>query len=417
MRQKKLVSAAAGVLATLIVFGIAPMKAFAVDSSSLKSEISDLEQEAQEIKEAREALSQKQAETTEEQQDLIAQKIEIDQEIKLIHDEIDNINAQIKSYNQMISEKQKELDAAKVRQKDLNAHYQTRIRAMEEKGQISYWSVLFRSSSVSEFLGNMSMISEVARADQRMMEELKGAAEAIEVSQAELAAEKDALEGKKAALDESQAELDSRSAEATELLNEINYKARDMDEIFREYEAKENSLSDEIARKEQEYTETLKQEEEERRNQEEAEREEEESNDDSGAIDGSSSGWGYPLPYRARVTSPYGWRTHPITGNPTSFHTGVDLGADSGDPIYAVRSGYITTAEYSDVYGNYVIVNHGDGYSTLSAHMTHYVVSVGEYVEQGQVIGYVGSTGLSEGPHLHFTVYYNGSHVNPMDYI
>ncbi len=456
MKQKKLVSIVAGLLALLMILGlilsIIPTKAFAASSSSVKSEISDLEKEAEEIKEAKEALAQQQAENAEEQQNLVGRKMEIDQEIKLIHQEIDNINAQIKTYNQMISDKQKELDAAKVRQKDLNVHYQARIRAMEENGDVSYWAVLFRSSSFSEFLGNMSMISDIARADQRMMDELREAANAIEVAQNELTEEKASLEAQRTALDESQAELDARSAEATELLDELNYKARDMAGTFVEYEAKEDSLANEIAQKELEYTEALKKEEEERRKAEEEEkrREEEEKrkeeeekenaennnnetsgNDtesgDSGSGDSgnsgnegggssSSSGWAYPLPYQAPITCPYGWRTHPITGN-QSFHSGVDLGADSGTPIYAVRSGYVTTATYSDVYGNYVTVNHGDGYSSLSAHMTYYVVSSGEYVEQGQIIGYVGSTGWSTGPHLHLTIYYNGEHVNPMDYI
>ncbi len=424
MKQKKLISAVAGTLAILMIFGltlnIIPTNAVAADSSVLESEISDLEHEAQEIQKAKEALSEKQAETSREQQNLVDRKIEIDQEIKLIHDEIHNINERIQSYNQLISEKQKELDGARVRLRELNVHYRERIRAMEENGPVSYWAVLFRSSSFSEFLGNMSMVSEIARADQRMMEELKEAAETVETAQTELAEGKNALEAQRTALHESQAELDSRSEEATKLLTEINHKAHDMAETLSEYEAQAEGLSDELAQKEQEYTEALKEEEEERQKQEETEKEEKEnqgSGDDSGPIGGSASGWGYPLPYRARITSPYGWRVHPITGNPTSFHTGVDLGADSGDPIYAVRSGYITTAEYSEIYGYYVMVNHGDGFSTMSAHMTHYVVSVGEYVEQGQIIGYVGTTGLSDGPHLHFAVYYNGNHVNPMDYI
>lgn len=181
----------------------------------------------------------------------------------------------------------------------------------------------------------------------------------------------------------------------------------------------------EEARRQEE--ERRRQEEENRRQEEENRRQEEENNGgseeegggESGGSSGSSSsssGWLYPLPYRVAVTSAYGYRVHPVTGA-WSFHTGVDLGAAEGTPIYATRSGTVTTATYSDVYGNYVTINHGDGYSSLYGHMTHYVVSAGEYVSQGEVIGYVGSTGWSTGPHLHFTIYYNGSTVNPMDYI
>ena len=124
----------------------------------------------------------------------------------------------------------------------------------------------------------------------------------------------------------------------------------------------------------------------------------------------------YPLAYYGVVTSAYGYRVHPITGNYT-FHNGVDLAVSQGTPIYASRSGYVTTAEYNYAWGYYVTINHMDGFSTLYAHMTHFIVSPGQYVEQGQTIGYVGSTGYSTGPHLHFTIYYNGSTVNPMEYI
>ena len=216
---------------------------------------------------------------------------------------------------------------------------------------------------------------------------------------------------------------------------ELNADAAAMEALYGSYEDQEATLTDEIAQKEKEYTDALaaeeearrQQEEEQRRQEEEQNRQEEENNGNSGGSDSdgsgsgsggnaSSSGWQYPLPYRVTVTSAYGYRVHPVTGQ-WSFHTGVDLAAGAGTPIYATRSGTVTTATYSDVYGYYVTINHGDGYSSLYGHMTHYVVSAGETVSQGQVIGYVGSTGWSTGAHLHFTIYYNGSTVNPMDYI
>jgi murein DD-endopeptidase MepM/ murein hydrolase activator NlpD len=116
------------------------------------------------------------------------------------------------------------------------------------------------------------------------------------------------------------------------------------------------------------------------------------------------------------LASAYGWRTHPITGK-QSFHNGVDLANVTGTPIYAAKSGTVTVATYNGVYGYYVQINHGDGFSSLYGHMTHYIVSVGQSVSAGQVIGYMGSTGWSTGSHLHFTIYYNGNTVNPMNYI
>ena len=413
MNRRKAVSIMAGVLALILILtlllSILPASIFATSSSTLKQELEALKDEAAEIKQQRADLKKEQEANASDTLNVVEQKKEIDQQIKLIHDEIDNINAQIQAYNLMIAEKQKELDDAKTRQANLSEQYSTRIRAMEKNSHISYWSVLFQSTSFSDFLGNLQMMADIAQADQKMLAELEAVALEIQSAQAELADEKAGLDDQRAALSESQAELDEKSAEANRLLDQLNDDAERMRELQAEYEAKESEISSDIAAKEKEYTEALKKEEEAQKN--------------NGSSGGGSSGggggggsWGYPLPYRATVTSAYGWRTHPITGK-QSFHNGVDLAAGSGTAIYAVRSGTVTTATYSSVYGYYVTVNHGDGYSSLYAHMTDYVVSNGQYVEKGQLLGYVGSTGWSTGPHLHFTIYYNGSTVNPMDYI
>lgn len=413
MNRRKAVSIMAGVLALILILtlllSILPASIFAASSSTLKQELEALKDEAAEIKQQRADLKKEQEANASDTLNVVEQKKEIDQQIKLIHDEIDNINAQIQAYNLMIAEKQKELDDAKTRQANLSEQYSTRIRAMEKNSHISYWSVLFQSTSFSDFLGNLQMMADIAQADQKMLAELEAVALEIQSAQAELADEKAGLDDQRAALSESQAELDEKSAEANRLLDQLNDDAERMRELQAEYEAKESEISSDIAAKEKEYTEALKKEEEAQKN--------------NGSSGGGSSGggggggsWGYPLPYRATVTSAYGWRTHPITGK-QSFHNGVDLAAGSGTAIYAVRSGTVTTATYSSVYGYYVTVNHGDGYSSLYAHMTDYVVSNGQYVEKGQLLGYVGSTGWSTGPHLHFTIYYNGSTVNPMDYI
>ncbi len=445
MKRKKLVSAVAAGMAILLILALLlsliPATVFAASSSDIQEELNNLESQAQEIQRAKEELAQQQAANASDTRDVVSRKKDIDQEIKIIHDEIENLNAQIQNYNQLIVEKQKELDDAQTRQAELNQQYRVRIRTMEESGKISYWSVLFQANSFTDLLDTINKISEIAAHDQAMLAELDRVAQEIQTAQAELAQEKSNLDAQKTALAVSQAELDEKSAEANAILAELTADAAKLDSLYVSYEDKEAALTDEIAQKEQEYTAALAQEEEARRQEEERRRQEEEnrrqeeenrrqeeennggSEEEGGGESGgssgsssSSSGWLYPLPYRVAVTSAYGYRVHPVTGA-WSFHTGVDLGAGEGTPIYATRSGTVTTATYSDVYGNYVTINHGDGYSSLYGHMTHYVVSAGEYVSQGEVIGYVGSTGWSTGPHLHFTIYYNGSTVNPMDYI
>ncbi|HIR63774.1 MAG TPA: peptidoglycan DD-metalloendopeptidase family protein [Candidatus Faecousia faecigallinarum] len=431
MKRKTMVSILAGALALFMILGlvlsILPASVFAASSSAIKDELAELEAEAERIQQEKADLAQQQAQNTADTEDIVTRKMEIDQEIKLIHDEMNNINAQMQTYNQLIAEKQMELDDAQARQDQLNQQYKERIRAMEENGRISYWSVLFRARSFSEFLGNVSLMADIARADQAMLDELNAVAQEIQTAQAELAEEKAGLDAQRTALSESQAELDAKSAEATQILDELNDKTAELQAYYAEYEEKESELSASIAQKEQEYTEALQAEEEARREEEAAAN----NNNNSGSSGGngnagseggsssggaSSSGWLYPLPYRVSITDAYGWRINPISGQ-RSFHHGTDFAAGSGTAIYASRSGTVTDAGYDDVYGYSVTINHGDGYSSLYAHMTHFVVSSGDYVTQGQVIGYVGSTGWSTGPHLHFSIYYNGSSVNPMNYV
>jgi len=406
MRRKTVFTLLSGLLAVLMLFSmmvtVVPTEVSAASSSAIKKDLDKLKAEAKEIQAQQKELKAQQDANKEETKDLVEQKAELEQQIKLIHDEIENINAQIQTYNQLIAEKQKELDDAKTRQQELSQQYSTRIRAMEKNSHISFWSVLFESSSFAEFLSNVRMMADIAKADQAMMKKLQEAADAITAAQTELSAEKQGLGEQRAALTATQEEMDAKNAEASLVLDQLNDNAAQMDALMGQYEDQEAELTKKIAKTEKEYNDAV--------------RDEQNNSGGGGGGGGGGGSWAYPLPYRAKVTSPYGWRTHPITGK-RSFHTGVDLAASKGTAIYACRGGTVTEATYSSVYGYYVTINHGDGFSTLYGHMTHYTVKVGQTVSKGQTIGYVGSTGMSTGPHLHLTFYKNGDTVNPMNYI
>lgn len=165
MKRKKLISiVAAGMVFFLIltlILSLIPATVFAASSSEIQEELNSLESQAQEIQQAKNELAQQQASNASDTRDVVSRKKDIDQEIKLIHDEIDNLNAQIQTYNQLIAEKQKELDDAQARQTELNQQYRVRIRTMEESGKISYWSVLFRANSFTDLLDTINKISEI----------------------------------------------------------------------------------------------------------------------------------------------------------------------------------------------------------------------------------------------------------------
>ncbi len=440
--RRIIVSAIAGLLIFSILAGFVVMAVNAAKTADeLQEEIDELQGQSDQLAQEREALEAQIEENRGKTLTIVEQKAQVDQEIELTRKEAENVNDQIHHYNMLIAEKQAELDELKQEQSDLLASYQKRMRAMQERGDISYFEVMLQAKSFSDMLNCRVMIEEVARADQRMMDEIRDmAAEVMEAKDA-LAEEKVKIELKKTELAETEEVLAQKRAESDALLAELNANKQKLIEECEEYEKQEAALSDQIAELEAERTEILYQEwleEQKRLEQERLEQEQQNQNnnnnnnnnnddDDDDDDDDSSSGesstppstgesFCFPLQYCTMLTSSYGYRVHPITGN-YSFHNGVDLAAGSGTPIYATKSGKVTTATYNYAYGYYVVVNHLDGYSSLYGHMTHYTVSEGEYVDRGEIIGYVGSTGYSTGPHLHFTIYYNGSTVNPMNYI
>ena len=383
-------------------------------SSEIKSQIGELKDSRSDVRERLEALEQEQDANWGSTEELVEQKDIIDQQIALLYTEVENINSQIRGYTELIAANQEELDAAEVRLSELSEQNRERIQAMEEEGQISFWSVLFNARSFTELIDQLNMIEEIQQADRRRMDELSAAADAVAEARRALETEKAALEESRAELDASQVALDEKRAEADRLLAELNADRRALEQMQADYEAEEAELSAQIAAAELEYTEALRAEEEARRREEESQRQESGEQPSTGGTSSNES-WGRPCTWR-KLTSPYGYRTHPITGE-WKFHNGVDLANSMGTPICAAWSGTVTVATHGTTYGEYVTINHGDGYSSLYAHMTHYVVSKGEYVTKGQLIGYMGSSGRSNGPHLHFSIFYNGSTVNPMDYI
>ena len=349
---------------------------------------------------------------------VVDKKLALDQQIELTQEEIDNKTAQILEYNNLISAKQSELDEALEHEQELYGQYKLRIRSMEEKGSVSYWAILFKSRSFADLLDNINMISEIAVSDQLMMKKLEAIAEEISSARVELEEEKQTLIQTQQELEEKEQTLNDQRAESDELIQELLADKAEMDASQAYYEQLEDELVAKIAKQESEYDKAVAAE---KAAAAAAAAAAANSGGGGGGGGGGSysgsagGGWVNPLS-SIYVTSAYGNRWHPTQGY-YSFHSGVDLAAGYGTPIYAARSGVVTEAAYSSVYGYYVVINHGDGYSTLYGHMTNYCVGAGQGVGAGQTIGYVGSTGWSTGPHLHYTVYYNGSTVNPMGYI
>ena len=419
MRKRKLwVSVVAGLLAAVmllsLVISLIPTRASAASTSEIKQQINELKEEKEEI-EAQIAEIQSQYDANaEEITDLVAQKDAIDQEIGLLHIQVNNINEQLAAYSQLIADKQDELDAAEYHLAELNEKNKERIRAMEEEGKLTYWSIIFKANDFSDLLDRINMIQEINASDRRRLEEMSTAAEAVASAQSELETEKAELETAREELAATELELEEKRAQADELLIELIAKGKEFETLIDESEELQVELMNEIAQaekdlKEAEYKEWLA-------TYVPPTTRPSGSDTTPSTQAPSSSGWVSPVASYT-LTSPFGMRIHPIQ-KVWKMHQGVDMSAPQGTPIYAAKSGKVTTTSYqAGGAGYYVSINHGDGFSSVYMHMTHYIVSPGQYVNAGQVIGYVGSTGGSTGPHLHFGIAYNGTYVNSMNYV
>ena len=398
--RRIIVSVIAGLLALLLVGGLI-LQAAAESSSTIKSRIEGLKQQEEEIAAQKNAVKVQREQNESDLMDLVEQKDQIDQQMGLTFESIETKNELIQEYTLLIAEKQNELGDAITERDALNERFRARIRAMEEKGNLTYWSILFKASAFSDLLDRVEMINEIAQSDARMIEQLQEAAQQIEVARQELAAEKVELQEAREALSAEEEELETQRAEADKLMTELMTDHEKYVAAENEYQQKEAALLAQIAEDEEKYKEALAAEEEARKMY----------------ASGSSSNYGFIWPCDARaITSPFGTRIDPITGETTS-HSGIDIAAAYGAPVYACASGVVTAATYSSIFGYHVRIGHGNGFLTLYGHMISYTVQEGQYVERGQVIGYVGSTGKSTGPHLHLTMYYNNVQVNPLSYL
>ncbi|MBQ6720304.1 MAG: peptidoglycan DD-metalloendopeptidase family protein [Oscillospiraceae bacterium] len=404
MKRNSLTSVIALVLAAAMFFAVLPTPAQAAKSSSaIQQELNSLKDKNKAIQAEIDAIQGQYDANASEIQDLVNQKNAIDQEISLLNAQVQNLNEQITAYGQLIADAQDELDIAQFTLNGLNEKHKLRIRAMEEEGTVSYWEVIFEASSFIDMLDRINMMQEIAASDQARLEEMRQAAALVEEAQEQMRLGKEELEASNAALAESQAVLEERRTASDGILRELAKKQDEFQAMLDESEALQDDLMRSIAAKEKE----LK----------EAKYEEKlAALAAAGGAPASDATWVTPVSGYT-LTSPFGMRKHPVLGV-NRMHNGIDMACAQGTPIYATRAGKVTTASYqAGGAGYYVSINHLDGFSSIYMHMTNYVVSAGQSVAQGQLIGYVGSTGISTGPHLHFGISYAGSYVNPLAYI
>lgn len=305
--------------------------------------------------------------------------------------------------NDSLAQNQAALEAAQTKEQQQTESLRKRLRAIYEDGSLSYFNILMSSESIFDFFYKVEIIKEITEYDNNLLNTIKDTKAEIEDKQQQIEADKTAAEEKKAVVETKKQELDAQSQQKKNLIDKENENIEAAKARLAKIEAEEEQTRREIAAKEAEA----------RRKAEEAARK---NGTTYTPVVHSASGMIWPVPSCRTVTSEYKMRLHPVTGQ-YKLHTGMDIGCGSGSAVIAAQAGTVIKASYNVAYGNHVVISHGNGVSTLYAHNSSLLVSVGQTVKQGQTIARSGNTGYSTGPHMHFEVLINGSPVNPRGYV
>ncbi len=377
-------------LTAAVAVSLLPEAVVVPASAVTQAEIDAMKEEANSLKQQQEEIQDQLDSLAADRENAMARKTLLEQQINATRAEINTIAAQIAKYDELIAQKQTELDEAEAEEQAQYELFCERVRYMEEQGEVSYWSILFSSKDFADLLDNAMMVEEIMDYDNQVMDQLIALREQIEQDKAELETARQEQQDAKAEQEAAQANLQAQESEVDALLSQISNQEDELEAREAQLRAASDAATAEIAAAERELAAQI-------------------------ANVPSESGFLWPLPGRYNLSSLFGSRKHPITGKANN-HTGIDIPASSGTSILAAKSGVVTTSTYNNSYGNYVVVSHSDGTSTLYAHMVRRNCSKGDTVSQGQVIGYVGTTGSSTGNHLHFEVRVNGSRVDPINY-
>ena len=371
----------------LVTVDLAPALAVTqADIDKLKNEAADLKTQKKDLQKQLDGLADDKAA-------VLSRQKKLDEQISNTSAQIQNVEAQISAYAALITQTEAELADAEQREEAQYDLFCQRVRAMEKRGTVSYWSVLFKADSFTDLLTRLDAVNEVMDADQRVIDDLK----ALQVEITE----------KKTSLETSKAESEAAKSDLVSKKKELDQQRQQAIALVKKIEANEQeyqSTIDQLAREEEDIlAEALR-----------LSKKLAEEQAAQGKPQQSNPG-GYIWPVDSRyITSTVGGRASP-GGIGSTNHKGTDIGrVGYTSRVYAAKAGTVIVSQYSSSYGNYVVVSHGAGNTTLYAHLSSRSVSAGQYVNQGDVLGITGSTGHSTGPHLHFEVTENSVRIDPL---
>lgn len=384
--------------ATLAVPGTA-LAVTSQDAEDAREQVSSMEDEMKKVQQTLTDLEGLKNDTA-------AYVRELDLSLEQLGAELSSLEEQRISKEEEIAAAQQELEEARQTEENQYEAMKLRIRYMYERGETSYFDILLQSENIADMLNRAEYISQIAEYDRnqlelyaRTKEEVAQKEAVLEQEHSELLAVQEATEAKQASVEtllaNKQQELQSYEAQIASAENQISEYEKDI--ALQEARIKE--IEEEI-----------------RRQEEEARKQAEAAGTTYKTTSLGDINFIWPCPSSSRITSGFGGRSSPTEGA-SSNHKGIDIGASTGSDILAAAGGTVTISTYSSSAGNYIMISHGGGISTVYMHCSQRLVEVGDTVSQGQVIAKVGSTGYSTGPHLHFEIRSGGGNVDPSLYV
>ena len=377
------------IAAALMLF-LLPIRCFAVT----QEELENIEAQREVLETRRDNIEKKVSDLSASHASALEQKAALDERNQITLKQIKLLMDQIDLCDTILKQKEKEVEAAKQKETEQLEKFRARVRSMEENENYSILDLLLTSSSIGEFISAMEDMQIIVESDKKLADDYIAAREEAERVRNEYLSVKNEYKEHLDVLNAEQGRLERQIAEADALIISLE---EDTESAIAEYEisiASEDKMAKYLDEMSLQYA-----------HEQDAEL--------RGVYSDSQFIW--PVPSCTLLTSPYGYRTHPILDY-ERLHAGLDIGAKFGEEIIAADGGTVLIAEYSDSYGNFVLIDHGDRYSSAYGHMSEIAVEAGQEVKQGELIGYIGSTGWSTGPHLHFEIRLDGERIDPEEF-
>lgn len=379
-------------LVIVVIMVISMISGFIISGVSANAQsVESMQQELDELAKKKEELERQLNVISEKKEKELEKKSIIDEQINATRSEISVLNNVISSLDSELEAAESELDAASKLLDEKLKLSKERIRSAYEQGQASYLEIILQAESIYDFISRVEIVSQIAENDKNIINQVVESKQTIEAKKKEIEQNKIANEEAALKLKNKQSNLSKKQQESDKLIDEMNSDAAAKKRAVIAAEEAEAQLQREIMS-------ALS------------------SSGNSTVVDSGEFRW--PLNSRFNnITSVFGYRTHPVTGV-YKLHTGVDIASSgiNGSAIMAAKGGTVIKAGYNRGYGNYIVIDHGGGYATLYGHASSLLVSVGQSVSKGDTIAYVGSSGYSTGPHLHFEIIKDGEYTNPLGY-